>query len=102
MHFSANRLENPMRKLYPYRIIFLTLAPVATCLAAFPAGYPAKPVRVIVPFAAGAALTYWRAWSHKNSTKRWGKASLWTIEPAPEGPSARNRRRGPPLMVIRC
>ena len=42
-----------MRKLYPYRIIFLTLAPVATCLAAFPAGYPAKPVRVIVPFAAG-------------------------------------------------
>ena len=53
MHFSANRLENPMRKLYPYRIIFLTLAPVATCLAAFPAGYPAKPVRVIVPFAAG-------------------------------------------------
>jgi tripartite-type tricarboxylate transporter receptor subunit TctC len=42
-----------MTKPFPLWIIFLMFAPAATCIAAFPAAYPAKPVRVIVPFAAG-------------------------------------------------
>ena len=42
-----------MKKPHPLWIILLTFAPAATCIAAFPANYPSKSVRVIVPFAAG-------------------------------------------------
>ena len=40
-------------KQYPWLITFLMLAPMTACIAAFPAGYPVKSVRIVVPFAAG-------------------------------------------------
>ena len=42
-----------MKKPRLCAIFLLMLAPVTASIAAFPAGYPAKPLRIIVPFAAG-------------------------------------------------
>ncbi len=42
-----------MKKQCACWITFLLLAPAEACMAAFPAGYPSKAVRVIVPFPPG-------------------------------------------------
>ena len=42
-----------MKRQYPLLTSLLLLAPATACIAAFPAGYPSKPLRIIVPFAAG-------------------------------------------------
>lgn len=82
-------------------ILALTaLLPAATLAQDAP--YPAKPLRVVVPYAAGGATTSLRAPSASACPSRSARPSWWTTSPVPQAAWVHRRWRAQNPMATPC